>query len=103
MAKNNIRRIGVVIEAGNIVENDANGKPVRENTKSYNLDGVDYFFSTGATCYDASSQKKVYSLSVNPALVRMIARGSEPHTFYVDDSIVSDDEAIEVAVENVKK
>lgn len=97
-----IKRIGVELEARDIMETDASGKPLRENTMWFGLDNEDYFFPTGTTVYEASSQKKTYSLSTNPELVKMIARSGVTHTFRVDDDIVSDNDAIETALSNIQ-
>lgn len=98
----NIKRIGVVIEGGNIIETDTNGKPMKENTKWFGLDDKDYFFSTGATVYEASSQKRTYPLATNPELVKMIVRSGCEHTFYIDDAIVTDEVAIDTALANTR-
>lgn len=97
-----IKRIGVVIEGGNIIDTDTNGKTLKENTKYFCLDGIDYYFSTGATVYEAASEKRVHPLATNPNLVKMIARSDATHTFYVDDEIVSDEIAIATAEANVR-
>ena len=97
-----IKRIGVVIEGGNIMETDTNGKSLKENTKWFGLNDMDLFIPTGVTAYDASSQHKVFALSTSPEIVKLIARSGCEHAFYIDDSMVSDEEAISTATANTK-
>jgi hypothetical protein len=97
-----IKRIGVVLVPRNILDTDPNGKPLRENTMWFGLNNEDYFFPTGVTVYEASTQKKTCSLSTNPELIKMISRSGVEHSFYVDDTLVEDMDAINTAIENIK-
>ncbi len=97
-----IKRIGVELHGRDIVETDPNGKQLRENTMWFGLNNVDLFFPTGTTVYEASSQKKTYSLSTNPEIVKMIARSGIEHEWRVNDELVSDEVAIEAALSNIQ-
>lgn len=96
-----VKTIGVVFPQREFVSYE-NRKSIKESNVSYCLDGVDIFFSTGKTVYEASIEGgKVVNLSTSPKLVEMIANGSYEHSFNVDDTDVSDEEAIETAHENI--
>lgn len=96
-----VKTIGVVFPQREFTLYE-NKKQVKENNVCYCLDGVDIFFPTGKTVYQASlTDGKLISISTSPTLVEMIANGSYEHTFNVDDTDVDDKTAVITAHANI--